>query len=294
MCSAGARCGIGRPSGDSGRAVGSVLCSGMADGTFAFGPFVLDTARGALLRDGAPVGLGQRALAVLAALAATPGRTVSKADLLARAWPGVIVEEGNLTVQIAALRKALGQTDDGRDWILTVPRVGYRLVGAGGKAAAADAPAIPRLAVLPFANLGGGTRAGVVQPTASSTTSSPRSAASAASPWSPASRPSPTRGGPRTCAWSRASSGCATCSRAACGAPAISCGSPPSWWTARPAGSSGPSTSTARRRTSSRSRIASPRPWRCMVEPASRRRRSSGRAANGRAASRPTTSTCRP
>ena len=127
----------------------------MADGTFAFGPFVLDTARGALLRDGAPAGLGQRALAVLAALAATPGRTVSKADLLARAWPDAVVEEGNLTVQIAALRKALGQTDDGRDWILTVPRVGYRLVVPAGREAAADAPAIPRLAVLPFANLGG-------------------------------------------------------------------------------------------------------------------------------------------
>ena len=127
----------------------------MADGTFAFGPFVLDTARGALLRDGAPAGLGQRALAVLAALAATPGRTVTKADLLARAWPDAVVEEGNLTVQIAALRKALGQTDDGRDWILTVPRVGYRLVVPAGREAAADAPAIPRLAVLPFANLGG-------------------------------------------------------------------------------------------------------------------------------------------
>ena len=55
-----------------------------------------------------PVPLGQRALAVLAALAETPGRTVPKEDLLARAWPGTIVEEGNLTVQIAALRKALG------------------------------------------------------------------------------------------------------------------------------------------------------------------------------------------
>ena len=127
----------------------------MAVGTFSFGPFVLDTARGALLRDGTPAGLGQRALAVLAALAATPGRTVTKADLLARAWPDAVVEEGNLTVQIAALRKALGQTDDGRDWILTVPRVGYRLVVPAGREAAADAPAIPRLAVLPFANLGG-------------------------------------------------------------------------------------------------------------------------------------------
>ena len=82
----------------------------MDDGKLAFGPFMLDAARGALLRDGAPVALGQRALAVLAALGETPGRTVAKEDLLARAWPGTIVEEGNLTVQIAALRKALGQT----------------------------------------------------------------------------------------------------------------------------------------------------------------------------------------
>ncbi len=99
----------------------------------AFGPFTLDTARGTLLRGGAAVPLGQRALAVLAALAETPGRTVAKEDLLARAWPGTIVEEGNLTVQVAALRRALG--GDGQDSILTVPRVGYRL--------ALPAPAAP-------------------------------------------------------------------------------------------------------------------------------------------------------
>ena len=99
----------------------------MAYGKLAFGPFMLDAVRGALLRDGAPVALGQRALAVLAALGETPGRTVAKDDLLARAWPGTLVEEGNLTVQIAALRKALGPGPDGRDWIVTVPRIGYRL-----------------------------------------------------------------------------------------------------------------------------------------------------------------------
>jgi TolB-like protein len=118
----------------------------------AFGPFVLDAARGALLRDGKPVPLGQRALAVLAALAEAQGRTVSKEALMARAWPGVVVEDGNLTVQIAALRKALGQAG-GRDWILTVPRVGYRLLSAASDAAP-DPASPPRLAVLPFLNLG--------------------------------------------------------------------------------------------------------------------------------------------
>jgi TolB-like protein len=122
----------------------------MTDGMLAFGPFTLDAARGVLLRDGAPAPLGQRALAVLAALAETPGRTVAKEELLARGWPGAIVEEGNLTVQIAALRKALG---DG-DWILTVPRVGYRLIAPPAEAALA-VHAVPRLAVLPFADLGG-------------------------------------------------------------------------------------------------------------------------------------------
>ena len=117
----------------------------------AFGPFVLDPERGALLRDGVPLPLGQRALAVLAALAERPGQAVPKSELLARAWPGSFVEEGNLTVQIAALRKALGETPEGQSWILTVPRLGYRLLT--GEAAAA-LPDRPRLAVLPFQVLG--------------------------------------------------------------------------------------------------------------------------------------------
>ena len=43
-------------------------------------------------------------------------------------WGGTVVEEGNLSVQIAALRKALGTRDDGQEWIVTVPRTGYRLL----------------------------------------------------------------------------------------------------------------------------------------------------------------------
>ena len=55
-------------------------------------------------------------------------------------------------MQIAALRKALGPRDDGGEWIVTVPRVGYRLM-RGDVPAAAAAPMLPSLAVLPFQNM---------------------------------------------------------------------------------------------------------------------------------------------
>src|SRR5262245_60671316 len=99
----------------------------MADPAYAFGPFVLDPARGMLLREGEAVAVGGRALALLEALLAADGRPVSKDALLERVWPNQIVEEVNLSVQVAALRKALGPTPDGHEWIATVPRVGYRL-----------------------------------------------------------------------------------------------------------------------------------------------------------------------
>jgi len=114
-----------------------------------FGPFeLLD---GTLRRGDKPLILGQRALALLVALARTDG-PVSKAALMEAGWPSVTVEEGNLTVQISVLRKALGQRDDGQDWIVTVPRVGYLLIRKA--AASAASAAIPLVAVLPFQNIG--------------------------------------------------------------------------------------------------------------------------------------------
>src|SRR5690606_968607 len=80
---------------------------------------------------------------------------VGKAELMECGWPGTIVEEGNLSVQIAALRKALGQAPDGTEWIITVPRTGYRLLRPGAVPQAQALPARPTLAVLPFTNLGG-------------------------------------------------------------------------------------------------------------------------------------------
>ena len=125
----------------------------------------LDGRRKLLLRDGVPVPLGQRGRALLEALLAAGGRVVPKADLLDIAWPGQSVEESNLSVQIAALRKCLGSRPDGRDWIATVPRVGYQLIdiapcgGTGLQAidASANTPvARPSIAVLPFKNFLGG------------------------------------------------------------------------------------------------------------------------------------------
>ncbi|MDB4273605.1 winged helix-turn-helix domain-containing protein [bacterium] len=126
----------------------------MPGSRFAFGPFVLEAGR--LSRNGEPVAVGQRGLAVLGVLLEAGGAAVSKSELLERAWPDVIVEEGNLAVQVAALRKLLGPAPDGGPWIETVARGGYRIAGTTGAfRAAPDAmPERPAIAVLPFANLG--------------------------------------------------------------------------------------------------------------------------------------------
>ena len=73
----------------------------------AFGPFSFDAGSNMLLRQGKPVAIGQRGLALLRALLDADG-AVPKAALMEAGWPGTFVEESNLTVQIAALRKALG------------------------------------------------------------------------------------------------------------------------------------------------------------------------------------------
>ena len=129
----------------------------MPDADHTIGAFVFDPARGNLHRDGATTALGQKASALLSALLRSEGAAVSKSDLMDAAWPGTVVEEGNLTVQIAALRKALGQDSEGRDWIVTVPRVGYRLILPQSTGPDVHDSPKPALTVLPFANLSGDT-----------------------------------------------------------------------------------------------------------------------------------------
>ncbi|PDQ17184.1 adenylate cyclase [Mesorhizobium sanjuanii] len=128
---------------------------------FAFGPFVLDSDAGTLLRNDVPVAVGYRGIKLLAALVERPGEILEKAELMDAAWPGTAVEEGNLTVQISQLRKLLGPAGDagngGGEWIATVPRVGYRFTGAieqlgSAKRKPLPLPDKPSIAVLPFVN----------------------------------------------------------------------------------------------------------------------------------------------
>ena len=131
----------------------------MPDEPVAFGPFLLSPASGTLLRDGEVIAIGQRGALLLEALLKASGQIVAKADLMDAAWPGTAVEESNLSVQIASLRKLLGPAPNGGEWIATVPRIGYRFAWKP-EATARDEPSrsgrvIPSLAVLPFHNLGG-------------------------------------------------------------------------------------------------------------------------------------------
>jgi TolB-like protein len=133
---------------------------GRVGDVFAFGPFVLNARTGTLLRDGVPLRVSHRGFGLLVALTREPGRVLTKSQLMDAAWDGAVVEEANLTVQIAGLRKLLGSAPDGGEWIATVQRVGYRFADTGRQTAApgpqsTSAPNLPSLAVLPFDNFGG-------------------------------------------------------------------------------------------------------------------------------------------
>jgi predicted ATPase/DNA-binding winged helix-turn-helix (wHTH) protein len=95
---------------------------------YEIGPFRLDLEAGVLTRDGVPTALGARAVAVLKTLVEHPNKFLSKARILDAAWPNLVVAEGNLAVQIAAIRRVLSTADGGR-WIETLPRRGYRFSG---------------------------------------------------------------------------------------------------------------------------------------------------------------------
>ena len=93
-----------------------------------FGLFRFCPSRRLLLEGDKLVRLGGRALDLLIALLERPGKVVSKQELIARIWPCVAVEEGNLKVQIAALRRALRDGQSGHRYISTVNGRGYCFV----------------------------------------------------------------------------------------------------------------------------------------------------------------------
>ena len=94
----------------------------------AFGPFRLFGGERLLRRDGQPVVIGNRALDILIALVERPGEVIAARELIERAWPNLAVEEANLRVQIANLRKALGDGKGGARYIANIPARGYCFV----------------------------------------------------------------------------------------------------------------------------------------------------------------------
>jgi DNA-binding winged helix-turn-helix (wHTH) protein/Tol biopolymer transport system component len=99
-------------------------------GIYEFGPFVLDSAQMLLRRGGTVVPLQPRALETLLVLVKRRGEVVSKQQLIDAVWRDSFVEEGNLTQNIFLLRRELGKTPEGEEYIQTLPRRGYRFNAA--------------------------------------------------------------------------------------------------------------------------------------------------------------------
>ena len=125
-----------------------------------FGPFCLDENDQVLLRAGRRVPLPAKVVSTLIVLVRHQGHVVGKDDLMKEVWPNEFVEEGNLAQHIFMLRKAFGETAGGPKYIETVPRRGYRFLGASTETNNTSAPvetshasrSVHSVAVLPFIN----------------------------------------------------------------------------------------------------------------------------------------------
>jgi len=95
---------------------------------YSFDGFIVDLNRRLLLRDGQPVQLTSKAFDLLLALVESQGRELGKEELMERVWTNQIVEDANLTVTMANLRKALGEKASDHRFIVTIPGKGYRFV----------------------------------------------------------------------------------------------------------------------------------------------------------------------
>ena len=97
---------------------------------FVFEDFELHLAKGLLLRDGEPIAIKGKTFETLCLLARSEGRLVTREELMDALWPDSFVEENNLRQHISSLRRLLGEGADGRKFIETVTRRGYRFVPA--------------------------------------------------------------------------------------------------------------------------------------------------------------------
>ena len=93
-----------------------------------FGPFELNIAERSLKKANQVIPLGGRAYDILITLLENAGEVVGKAELIAKAWPDVTVEEGSLRVHLSALRKALGDGQFGNNYIASIQGHGYSFI----------------------------------------------------------------------------------------------------------------------------------------------------------------------
>ena len=96
--------------------------------SYSFGPFVLDSAEGRLVRGGESIPLTPKATETLLVLVENAGHLTEKEELLRRVWPDTFVEEATVAKNISTLRKALGDSTESEEYIQTVPKRGYRFV----------------------------------------------------------------------------------------------------------------------------------------------------------------------
>jgi len=99
------------------------------DRTLYFDNFEVDPERRQLRNNGEVVALGAKAFELFLVLIENQDRVVSKDELLDTVWAGQFVEENNLTVHIAAIRKALGEKKGENRYIVTIPGRGYEFIG---------------------------------------------------------------------------------------------------------------------------------------------------------------------
>jgi DNA-binding winged helix-turn-helix (wHTH) protein/tetratricopeptide (TPR) repeat protein len=113
---------------------------------YEFGPFRLDVGNRILRRGTVPIPLSPKAFQTLLVLVQGAGRTVDKDELLKAVWPDTYTVESNMAHQVLAIRKALGDFSNGKQYIETISGRGYRFVGAINVAAAAP-PVVEKPAI---------------------------------------------------------------------------------------------------------------------------------------------------
>jgi TolB-like protein len=134
-----------------------------------FGPYRIDPAQRALFTEDRLIPLQPKVFDTLLALVENQGRILEKDEGLEQVWPDTFVEEGSLARNVSTLRKVLGETPDGKGYIETIPKRGYRFVAQvvqipGATPEALDGDFEPQhhedakqrsIVVLPFQNLSG-------------------------------------------------------------------------------------------------------------------------------------------